>query len=48
MRTHENIHEQVRRPGFWAALRKAFSDIDRAQVALFEDFVSPDTVTRIR
>ncbi|MGH3095408.1 MAG: hypothetical protein ACRDMV_05335 [Streptosporangiales bacterium] len=48
MRTHESIQEQVQRPGFWAALRKAFADIDRAQVALFEDYISPDTVTRIR
>lgn len=48
MRTRESIQEQVQAPGFWAALRKAFTDIDRAQRALFEDHISPDTVTHIR
>lgn len=48
MRTHESIQEQVQHAGFWAALRNAFADIDRAQKALFEDYISADTVARIR
>lgn len=48
MRTRQSIQEQAQSPGFWPALRRAFTEIDRVQRALFEDHISPDTVTRIR